>query len=177
MPELPEVEVVRRGLADHVVVRTIAHVDVAHPRAVRRHVEGDDDFAARLVGHTITAAGRRGKYLWLELDGCDRSGHDASAPHSVRGGRPAPDPRRSAIGERERGRAGRASATGMPAPARAAASHSAGVTPARVRAGEPRSPCAAKTAPSTVTPSTTASSRTVVDTPEAAPCSSRLASS
>ncbi len=69
MPELPEVEVVRRGLADHVVDRTIAHVDVAHPRAVRRHVEGGDDFAARLVGHTITAARRRGKYLWLELDG------------------------------------------------------------------------------------------------------------
>ena len=92
MPELPEVEVVRRGLADHVVDRTIAHVDVAHPRAVRRHLEGGDDFAARLVGRTITAARRRGKYLWLELDGCDRSGHDASAPHSVRGGRPAPDP-------------------------------------------------------------------------------------
>ncbi|HEX5813577.1 MAG TPA: bifunctional DNA-formamidopyrimidine glycosylase/DNA-(apurinic or apyrimidinic site) lyase [Pseudonocardia sp.] len=69
MPELPEVEVVRRGLADHVVGRTIARVDVAHPRAVRRHVEGADDFAARLVGHTITAARRRGKYLWLELDG------------------------------------------------------------------------------------------------------------
>ena len=69
MPELPEVEVVRRGLADHVVDRTIARVDVAHPRAVRRHVEGGDDFAARLVGHTITAARRRGKYLWLELEG------------------------------------------------------------------------------------------------------------
>ena len=67
MPELPEVEVVRRGLARHVVDRTIAHVDVAHPRAVRRHIEGGDDFAARLVGRTITAARRRGKYLWLEL--------------------------------------------------------------------------------------------------------------
>ena len=70
MPELPEVEVVRRGLADHVVDRTIARVDVAHPRAVRRHLEGGDDFAARLTGRTITAARRRGKYLWLEL-GCD----------------------------------------------------------------------------------------------------------
>ena len=87
MPELPEVEVVRRGLADHVVDRTIARVEVAHPRAVRRHLEGGDDFAARLAGRTITAARRRGKYLWLELD-CDRSGHDASASHSVRGGRP-----------------------------------------------------------------------------------------
>lgn len=69
MPELPEVEVVRRGLTRHVVDRTIAHVDVAHSRAVRRHLEGGDDFAARLVGRTITAARRRGKYLWLELDG------------------------------------------------------------------------------------------------------------
>jgi formamidopyrimidine-DNA glycosylase len=69
VPELPEVEVVRRGLADHVVDRTIARVDVAHPRAVRRHLEGGADFAARLTGRTITAARRRGKYLWLELDG------------------------------------------------------------------------------------------------------------
>ena len=67
MPELPEVEVVRRGLADHVVDRTIARVEVAHPRAVRRHLEGGDDFAARLIGRTVTAARRRGKYLWLEL--------------------------------------------------------------------------------------------------------------
>ena len=80
MPELPEVEVVRRGLARHVVDRTIAHVDVAHPRAVRRHIEGGGDFAARLVGRTITAARRRGKYLWLELD-CDRSGADAVLAH------------------------------------------------------------------------------------------------
>jgi len=69
VPELPEVEVVRRGLADHVVDRTIARVDVAHPRAVRRHLEGGADFAARLTGRTITAPRRRGKYLWLELDG------------------------------------------------------------------------------------------------------------
>ncbi len=82
MPELPEVEVVRRGLADHVVGRTIAHVDVAHPRAVRRHVEGGVDFAARLVGHTITAARRRGKYLWLELDGgAAGAGADAVLAH------------------------------------------------------------------------------------------------
>jgi formamidopyrimidine-DNA glycosylase len=80
VPELPEVEVVRRGLARHVVDRTIARVDVAHPRAVRRHIEGGDDFAARLVGRTITAARRRGKYLWLELADCDRSGHDAPDP-------------------------------------------------------------------------------------------------
>jgi formamidopyrimidine-DNA glycosylase len=80
VPELPEVEVVRRGLADHVVDRTIARVDVAHPRAVRRHLEGGGDFAARLQGRTITAARRRGKYLWLELDGGE-PGSDAVLAH------------------------------------------------------------------------------------------------
>jgi len=67
MPELPEVEVVRRGLAGHVLARTITSVAVEHPRAVRRHLAGPADFAARLTGRTITAARRRGKYLWLEL--------------------------------------------------------------------------------------------------------------
>lgn len=68
MPELPEVEVVRRGLASHVVGRTVTDVEVHHPRAVRRHLLGPVDFAARLRGRTVTAACRRGKYLWLELD-------------------------------------------------------------------------------------------------------------
>ena len=68
MPELPEVEVVRRGLEAHVVGRTIAHVDVLHPRPVRRHAGGPADFAARLAGRRVEAARRRGKYLWLPLD-------------------------------------------------------------------------------------------------------------
>lgn len=67
MPELPEVEVVRRGLADHVVGRTIGVVKVHHPRAVRRHEHGPDDFAAQLAGTTFERACRRGKYLWLPL--------------------------------------------------------------------------------------------------------------
>ncbi|UTM47188.1 bifunctional DNA-formamidopyrimidine glycosylase/DNA-(apurinic or apyrimidinic site) lyase [Glutamicibacter mysorens] len=71
MPELPEVEVVRRGLDDHVRGRTIASAIVRHPRAARRHVGGPEDLAARLVGATITGTARRGKYLWLILDGED----------------------------------------------------------------------------------------------------------
>jgi formamidopyrimidine-DNA glycosylase len=67
MPELPEVEVVRRGLAAHVVGRTIDHADVLHPRAVRRHEAGAADFASLVRGRTIVAASRRGKYLWLPL--------------------------------------------------------------------------------------------------------------
>jgi len=67
MPELPEVEVVRRGLERWVAGRTVATVEVHHPRAVRRHLEGVDDFVRVLTGRTFTAAHRRGKYLWLPL--------------------------------------------------------------------------------------------------------------
>lgn len=66
MPELPEVEVVRRGLEEHVVGRTVERVEVLHPRVVRRHPLGSADFTARLAGQRIDATRRRGKYLWLE---------------------------------------------------------------------------------------------------------------
>ena len=68
MPELPEVEVVRRGLAAHVTGRTITAVRVHHPRAVRRHEAGPADLTARLLDAQITGTGRRGKYMWLTLD-------------------------------------------------------------------------------------------------------------
>ncbi|MFE9245337.1 bifunctional DNA-formamidopyrimidine glycosylase/DNA-(apurinic or apyrimidinic site) lyase [Nocardiopsis sp. NPDC006938] len=71
MPELPEVEVVRRGLAEHAVGRRIGAVEVLHTRSVRRHEPGPADFAARLGGQTPTAVRRRGKYMWLVLDGGD----------------------------------------------------------------------------------------------------------
>ena len=71
MPELPEVEVVRAGLARHVGGRTVSSVTVVHPRAVRRHREGDADFGARLTGRRIVAVHRRGKYLWMPLDSGD----------------------------------------------------------------------------------------------------------
>jgi len=68
VPELPEVEVVRRGLAQHVTGDVVVGVEVREPRSVRRHLAGPDDFAARLVGRTVSATRRRGKYLWLALD-------------------------------------------------------------------------------------------------------------
>ena len=71
MPELPEVEVVRRGLERWVAGRTVATVEVRHPRAVRRHLEGPEHFVAALTGRTLNAAHRRGKYLWLPLAGDD----------------------------------------------------------------------------------------------------------
>jgi formamidopyrimidine-DNA glycosylase len=75
VPELPEVEIVRRGLERHVVGRTIESVELLHPRALRRHLAGPDDFAAALRGRKITAALRRGKYLWLPV------GDDAVLAH------------------------------------------------------------------------------------------------
>ena len=68
MPELPEVEVVRRGLQAHVAGKTMTAVRVHHPRAVRRHEAGPADLTARLLGARITGTDRRGKYLWLLLD-------------------------------------------------------------------------------------------------------------
>jgi formamidopyrimidine-DNA glycosylase len=71
MPELPEVEVVRAGLARHVVGATITSVEVLHPRPVRRDPRGPAGFAAALEGRRIEDARRRGKYLWLPLDSGD----------------------------------------------------------------------------------------------------------
>jgi formamidopyrimidine-DNA glycosylase len=68
MPELPEVEVVRRGLQAHVVGKSISAVRVHHPRAVRRHEAGPADLTARLLEARINGTDRRGKYLWLLLD-------------------------------------------------------------------------------------------------------------
>jgi formamidopyrimidine-DNA glycosylase len=75
VPELPEVETVRRGLQQHVAGRTIDSVQLLHPRAVRRHLAGPDDFAAAVRGQVITGARRRGKYLWLPV------GDDAVLAH------------------------------------------------------------------------------------------------
>ncbi len=68
MPELPEVEVVRRGLADHVVGRTISRALLTGARVARRHAAGPADLAARVAGARVLAADRRGKYLWLVLE-------------------------------------------------------------------------------------------------------------
>jgi len=74
MPELPEVEVVRRGLHDHVVGRRIEHAQFLGARVARRHLPGPVDLADRLRGNLVQAARRRGKYLWLVLEAPD--GHE-----------------------------------------------------------------------------------------------------
>jgi len=69
MPELPEVEVVRQGLAAHVVGRTVSDVQLNGARVARRHAAGPDDLAARVRHTQVVDARRRGKYLWLVLAG------------------------------------------------------------------------------------------------------------
>ncbi len=64
MPELPEVETVRRGLNRLVVGRTIARVSVRVPKMVKPEVE---IFSDSLAGQTLKAIRRRGKYLILEM--------------------------------------------------------------------------------------------------------------
>ena len=68
MPELPEVETVRRGLVEHATGRRITSVSLGHPRAIRRVAGGPAQFRARLSGRRLGPARRRGKFLWLPLD-------------------------------------------------------------------------------------------------------------
>ena len=87
MPELPEVEVVRRGLVNWVLGRTITAVEVLDPRSIRRHALGAEDFAGNLEGARVLDVVRRGKFLWLPL--ADTAGTDdagtatGAAPPSV----------------------------------------------------------------------------------------------
>lgn len=67
MPELPEVETVRAGLADHSLGRPVRSVRVVDARSLRRHLPGPAQFEAALTGRALRGAYRRGKYLWLTL--------------------------------------------------------------------------------------------------------------
>jgi formamidopyrimidine-DNA glycosylase len=67
LPELPEVETVRDGLARHVTGRAVTGVEVLRDYSVRRHEGGPESFRGQLVGQRVGAAVRRGKYLWLLL--------------------------------------------------------------------------------------------------------------
>lgn len=67
MPELPEVEVVRRGLERWVAGRRIVDVSVPDPRSIRRHSLGVEDFRGNLIGTTVLDVVRRGKFLWMPL--------------------------------------------------------------------------------------------------------------
>lgn len=67
MPELPEVETVRAGIADHSLGRPVRAARVVDARSLRRHLPGPTHFEAALTGRALRGAYRRGKYLWLTL--------------------------------------------------------------------------------------------------------------
>lgn len=65
MPELPEVEVVRRGLSSFVIGSAFNRVEVRHARAIRRN---EGSFTDQLQGAVIQHISRRGKFVWCVLD-------------------------------------------------------------------------------------------------------------
>ena len=71
MPELPEVETVRAGIADHSLGRPVRAVRVVDTRSLRRYLPGPAHFEAALTGRVLRGAYRRGKYLWLTLSEAD----------------------------------------------------------------------------------------------------------
>lgn len=120
MPELPEVEVVRRGLEPFMASRVIERVEVLDARSLKRHAGGTESFVRQLEGRRIRSVARRGKFLWAPLsdagyapsipsphgealvmhlgmsgqlrvrDGAVSGAPQASEPHVSEG--PAPDP-------------------------------------------------------------------------------------
>ncbi|MGF1664016.1 MAG: bifunctional DNA-formamidopyrimidine glycosylase/DNA-(apurinic or apyrimidinic site) lyase [Kineosporiaceae bacterium] len=80
MPELPEVESVRRGLADLVTGRRVVRVSVRHPRLLRDQPGGAGELTARLTGRVLASPRRRGKFLWLPLADPGQPAAVAGAP-------------------------------------------------------------------------------------------------
>ncbi|MDQ2754569.1 MAG: bifunctional DNA-formamidopyrimidine glycosylase/DNA-(apurinic or apyrimidinic site) lyase [Actinomycetota bacterium] len=70
MPELPEVETIRRDIDREFVGKKIKLVEVTGARSIRRHATAEE-FTARVQGHKLSGTTRRGKYLLLRLDGGD----------------------------------------------------------------------------------------------------------
>ena len=65
MPELPEVETVRKGLSECLAGRRIVHVTQRRPDL---RIPFPDAFAPRIEGSRVRSVGRRAKYLLIELD-------------------------------------------------------------------------------------------------------------
>jgi formamidopyrimidine-DNA glycosylase len=67
MPELPEVETVRSGLAPSLTNATVDAIEVLDERSLKRHVGGVNDFISTLTGRTVLGVVRRGKFIWMPL--------------------------------------------------------------------------------------------------------------
>lgn len=73
MPELPEVETVRAGLAAHITGARILKAKVYESRLVRQHLGGPRDFEKQLAGQHVECISRRGKFLWMPLANTDQA--------------------------------------------------------------------------------------------------------
>jgi formamidopyrimidine-DNA glycosylase len=67
MPELPEVETVRAGLAQHLVGAKVKNIEVLDARSLKKNLGGVAGFLVELTGSTIQTVVRRGKFLWLPI--------------------------------------------------------------------------------------------------------------
>jgi formamidopyrimidine-DNA glycosylase len=67
MPELPEVETVRAGLAQHLVGAKVKDIEVLDARSLKKNQGGVTGFLNELKGSTIQSVVRRGKFLWLPI--------------------------------------------------------------------------------------------------------------
>nr|KGA07702.1 MAG: hypothetical protein GM42_1090 [actinobacterium acMicro-1] len=82
MPELPEVEVVRAGLAPAVTGSVFRSVQVLDTRSLKRHDARRGDFVGLLEGASVLEIRRRGKFLWMPLANTVGAGHgDALVVH------------------------------------------------------------------------------------------------
>lgn len=68
MPELPEVETVRAGLAEYLTGARVTSVEVLDVRSLKRHQPGVQDFINVMTGAELKHMSRRGKFLWIPLD-------------------------------------------------------------------------------------------------------------
>ena len=73
MPELPEVETVRAGLASSLGGAEVLDIEILDARSLKRHLAGTEDFVEQLVGSKILGVARRGKFLWLPLEGSSQA--------------------------------------------------------------------------------------------------------
>ena len=67
MPELPEVETVRAGLASKIIGARVVDVSISDARSLKRHFLGPKHFVDELLWQCLLAVVRRGKFLWLPL--------------------------------------------------------------------------------------------------------------
>ena len=68
MPELPEVETVRAGLASSITGARVDSIEILDERSLKRHQGGVEDFVATLTGRKVLAVVRRGKFIWMPLE-------------------------------------------------------------------------------------------------------------